>query len=98
MQASCGELQHFRWGEERDAWLRKEAELKEEREAWRQKEELQEGERGERGEREASRPSLLSFKEAEREAWERKDAEQCARVDALAKELQVAHLNHSLNH
>ena len=85
----------WQWGEERDAWLRKEAELKEEREAWRQKEELQEGERGER---EASRPSLLSFKEAEREAWERKDAEQCARVDALAKELQVAHLNHSLNH
>ena len=38
------------WGEERDAWLRKEAELKEEREAWRRKKELQEGERGEREE------------------------------------------------
>ena len=86
------------WGEERDAWLRKEAEMKEEREAWRRKEELQEGERGEREEREASLPSLLYFKEAERGAWERKDAEQCARVDALAKELQVAHLNNSLNH
>ena len=89
------ERQWKKWGEERDAWLRTEAELKEEREAWRRKEELQEGERGER---EASLPSLLSFKEAEREAWEHKDAEQCARVDALAKELQVAHLNHSLNH